>query len=142
MALSQIPPKRPMVVAVFAGDSVLSQALEVWLGTAGYDVRLLEASLTRDLSGMLDEVHLVLLGPRLRAELREALLGSMGSVPEMAALPVLELTTAGNEARDERVARVPWPCRAEDLEREIEAALLSRKPKMQIRPERGVTDEI
>ncbi len=136
MALSQIPPKRPTVVAVFAGDSVLSQALEVWLGTAGYDVRLLEASLTRDLTGMLGRVHLVLLGPRLRAELREALLGSMGSTPEMAALPVLELTMAGDEARDERVARVLWPCRMEDLKREIEAALLSGKPEMRTLPER------
>jgi hypothetical protein len=48
----------------------------------------------------------------------------------MVRVPVLELVTtasvASQNGREELVGLVPWPCPIEDLEREIEAALLDR----------------
>lgn len=44
----------------------------------------------------------------------------MGSVP---AIPVLRLSTILNRVPPEQVGHVQWPCRLEELESEIEAAL-------------------
>jgi hypothetical protein len=52
-------------------------------------------------------------------------LSGMRSTPATAGVPVLELVTVLDETRAGQGRRVPWPCRLEELEREIEAALLS-----------------
>jgi hypothetical protein len=114
MTVSQIP-LQPTVV--FAGDLAVGLALEVLLSTVVYDVRLLKEPLTLELTGMLRGAHLLILGPRLGAELKEALLSTIESLPEMAALPVLELATAEcNGAREGRAIREAWPCRIADLQ--------------------------
>jgi hypothetical protein len=119
----------PHTVAIFSGEGIVGRALLLLLRDDGYNVRLIDARLPREqLIPLLREVHLVILGPRLCVELREAILGSIGSTRELAVLPVLELTTAttpGSEG-DEGVIRVPWPCRIVELEQRIDTALSFR----------------
>jgi hypothetical protein len=107
-------------VVVFAGDLVVGTTLELVLASVGYDVRLLREPLTPSLIGTLHTAHLLVLGPRLGADFREALLASIESTPEMAALPVLELATAEqNGAPRRRVIRLAWPCRMKELQQQI-----------------------
>jgi 2-polyprenyl-6-methoxyphenol hydroxylase-like FAD-dependent oxidoreductase len=118
----------PHTVAIFSGEGLVGRALVLLLRDDGYNVRLIEARLPRELIPLLGEVHLVILGPRLYAELREAILGSIRSTQELAGLPVLELTTTTmpDKERDERVVGVPWPCRIVELEQRIDTALYKR----------------
>ncbi len=114
-------------VAVFTEDPVLGRALERLLSRGGYHVRLLEVPPTRrELTAMLDGVHLALLCPNLTAELREDLLLGVESVRERARIPVLELARVacnGGGGDDERVSRVPWPCAMEELHHRFDDAL-------------------
>ena len=120
MTLSQISVQPPVVL--FAGDLVVGTTLELVLASVGYDVRLLREPLTPRLIGTLRTAHLLILGPRLGTELREALLASIESTLEMAVLPVLELATVdgnGAGAAQGRVIRLAWPCRMEELQHRI-----------------------
>ena len=97
---------------------------------SGYDARFLPVSSLSEL-GTLEGVGLLLLAPatELSSEHREALLSSLRNMGE---IPVLELVRASEEAPEERTREGPWhmvswPCRIEELEQRIEAAL-STKP--------------
>jgi hypothetical protein len=65
----------------------------------------------------------------LSIEHREALLASIGDVPEAAKMPIVKLVTVPEKsreggARDKSWYTVPWPCKIEELEQGIEAALM------------------
>ncbi len=98
-------------------------ALELALRNAGYRARFLDPTLADEPAGLLNGDKLVLLGPRLGAEDKKALLLGMRSIPGKAQVPVLELVAALDGLAEGPVVRVAWPCRMEDLLREIEAAL-------------------
>ena len=98
-------------------------ALERALRNAGYGARFLDPTLADETAGLLNGDKLVLLGPRLGAEAKKKLLLAMRSMPDKAEVPVLELVAALDGPAEGPVVRVAWPCRMEDLLREIEAAL-------------------
>lgn len=115
----------PITVAILCGDPLIGRALELMLQDIGYGARFLNGSPIDEPAKLLDGVQLVILGPRLSTNRREAFLSSMRSTLATAGLPVLELVIALDETRGGQTRRVQWPCRVEDLNREIEAALLS-----------------
>lgn len=115
------------------GDPVVGRALVLLLRGSGYDARFLPVSSLREL-GTLEGVGLLLLAPatELSSEQREALLSSLRDMEEAAKIPVLELDRSSQEAPEGRAREgplhtVPWPCRIEELEQRIDAAL-STKP--------------
>ena len=118
-------------IAILGGDLMVGRTLEVVLRDVGYEARfhngsLLKGSVTDEVTETLEDVGLVILAPRMSAEHRSAFLGRLRGAP--AAVPVLELVTASDTLpsgrEEELVGLVAWPCPAEELEREIEAALL------------------
>jgi hypothetical protein len=98
-------------------------ALELALLNAGYGARFLDPTLADEPAELLNGDRLVLLGLRLGAQAKKALLLGMRSVPQKAEVPVLELVAALDGPAEGPVIRVAWPCRMEDLLRKIEAAL-------------------
>ncbi len=115
----------PNTVAILARDMVAGQALELLLQNAGYNTRFIVETDIDKLAEALDGVRLVILAPTLSAKCRESFLNIMRSTPATAEIPVLELITTFNGARAEHENYLSWPCRIEDLEEKIEAALLS-----------------
>ena len=125
--MSQCDPAS-VTVAIFGGDLLVGRALERALASVGYDARLFDGPLTSELVESLGGVRLVLLMPRINTGRRKALLSGMLLMPTTAGLPVVELVTAFDGARDEReegVSLVAWPCEIKELKRQIEAALLN-----------------
>ena len=115
-------PESRTTVAILSCDPLIGRALELLLRGAGYEVRLLEepdATRVEDLHGGID---VLLLDRGLSNGRREDFLGALASTVETATIPVLSLApgSEGASAGEDRV--VPWPCRIEDLVREIEAA--------------------
>jgi DNA-binding response OmpR family regulator len=115
-------PEARTTVAILSGDPLVGRALELLLQGAGYEVRLLEepdASRVEDLLGGID---VLILDRGLTNGRREGFLGAMAGTLETATVPVLSLSpgSEGTSAEEDRV--VPWPCKIEDLVREIEAA--------------------
>ena len=125
------------VVAVVSGNMIVGRALELLLRSAQYSVRLLVGP-SFDKPGMLDGVQLLLLAPGLDAVRRETLLGTIDSVSSSVRVPVLELVdaTRAAQAGDEENF-VSWPCRAEDLKREIQATLFADSEDIQNGHEAG-----
>jgi hypothetical protein len=93
------------------------------LESAGYEVRLLEETEALEVEDLLEGVDILLLGRGLGDDHREEFLRAMSSTLQTATIPVLSLSPSpgGAMLREDRL--VPWPCRIEDLTREIEAAL-------------------
>lgn len=116
-------------VAVFGRDTVVGQALELLLRSADCNVRFI-AEFSLGEPGLLDGVQLLLLAPGLSTECYETLLALVDSQPSVA-IPILELVDDDREAQvgETQVGSghfaVPWPCRAEKLKRQMEAALLA-----------------
>jgi hypothetical protein len=104
---------------------VAGQALELLLQSAGYNTRLMLETVADKLVDPLDGVQLLLFAPSLSARHREAFLNLAKSTPATTEIPVLELVTSSNGAQAEPSDWVPWPCRMEDLQGKIEAALTS-----------------
>ena len=117
-------PENRTTVAIQGGDPLVGQALEILLRGVGYEVRLLGEPEAFRVEDLLEGVDVLLLGPGLSNGRREDFLGAMASTLETATIPVLSFTPGpkGTLAEEDRL--VPWPCRIEDLSREIEAALL------------------
>ena len=99
------------------------QALTLLLQSAGYGTHLMLEAVADALVDPLDGVHLLLLAPSSNARQREDLLNLMKSTSAPTQIPVLELVTSSNGAQPEPSDRVPWPCRMQDLQGRIEAAL-------------------
>jgi DNA-binding response OmpR family regulator len=110
-------------VAILSGCRVVGRGLTLLLESAGYEVRLLEEPDGSEVEDLLRGVDVLLLGRGLGEDHREEFLRAMTSTLETATIPVLSLSASpgGTLFKEDRV--VPWPCRIEDLAREIEAAL-------------------
>ena len=117
-----MPPETPTTVAILSGDPVVGRALDILLRSAGYEVRLLGEPEAFGVEDLLEGVDVLILGRGLSDDRREDFLRTMTSTLKTATIPVLSLSPApkGTLAEDRLV---PWPCKIEDLEREIEAAL-------------------
>jgi hypothetical protein len=117
-------------IAILGGDLLVSRSIEVALQGVGYDARYLNGSFTDEPAELPEEVKLVIFGPRMNTERREAFLSNMRTSAAMAGLPVLELATVLDEVRAEQegVSLVAWPCSTEELVRRIEAALPETEP--------------
>jgi hypothetical protein len=124
------PDRIPTSVAIIGGDAVVGQALELLLGSADFSARFLfEPSL--DEPGWLDGIKLLLLAPGLDSERRKALLELIDSRPLGSRILVLELIDSARAAQVGEGHFVPWPCRAEELKRQVTAALLGRSDASQ-----------
>jgi hypothetical protein len=130
------------VVLTVWGDSIVGWALVLLLRGSGYQTTFLPA-LPSGEPLLLEGTQLLVLTPtpQLSTNQREALLVSLRETPESAAIPVLELRVPSEETQEEGGLRddswhhVPWPCRLEELEQRIEAALWQH-----LRPKGGVTE--
>ena len=110
-------------VGVFAGDPVIGRALEQLLRSTGYAARFLtEASFEGE--QLPDGIQLLLFAGEADAERRAASLSFLESVPTMANIPILELISSPEGSQEGADGLLPWPCRADELRRRIEAALL------------------
>jgi hypothetical protein len=123
MDAAQRPSQGSTTVAILGDDPIVNRGLQLLLKGVGYEPLLSRGSNGRASKVDLDGVDVVLLGPALGDDRREAFLSSMKSSPATACIPVLTLSTVQNEAFTEDVGLVPWPCNIEDLERRIESAL-------------------
>ena len=123
MDAAQQPSQGSTMVAILGDDPIINWGLQLLLKGVGYEALLSKGSNGRASEVELDGVDVVLLGPALRDDRREAFLSSMKSSPATACIPVLTLSTVLKEAFAEDEGLVPWPCNIEDLERRIESAL-------------------
>ncbi len=112
-------------VAILSGDAVVSRALEVLLQGLGYHTRLIEEFDAGKPDELLGGIQVLLAVPTVSPEYRERFLAGMRSSPRTAAIPVLTLSTVAQKDQANQTGLVLWPCRLEDLKREIEAALLA-----------------
>jgi hypothetical protein len=118
------------VFVAVCGDPVVGRALVLLLQGPRYDVRFVPASSLGE-PGALEGVGVVLLTPtwELNGEGRDALLTALKGAPGAAEAPILELTSSnGTRIGEVRVGpehTVSWPCSTEEVERRIQASLLS-----------------
>jgi nucleotide-binding universal stress UspA family protein len=129
---------RPIALSRW-GDPIVDHALVLLLRSSGYEVRVLPASLLNE-PRALEGIRLLLLtpptltlSPLQRKDLslqRKDLLTTLRDTVKDAGIPVLELITSSlkrrDEARDESWYMMPWPCRIEELEKQIEAASMEK----------------
>jgi DNA-binding response OmpR family regulator len=116
----------PTTVAIVDGNNLVTgRALQVLLEGAGYEVRSLAQPVDGDLGELLEGVRLLLLPHTLGPEARGALVSSIAEIPELVGLPIVALTSYGDEAAygDGLAGYVPWPAGIEALVERIEAAL-------------------
>ena len=99
----------------------MDRALEALLQGLGYDTRLIEESGKPE--ELLGDIQLLLAAPTMSTESREDFLAAMRATPHTAAIPVLTLSTAQRGETEDQSGVVPWPCRLEDLKREIDTTL-------------------
>ncbi len=122
----------PIALAIW-GDPIVARALTLLLGSSGFDTKILSSSSSNNLQA-LKGVNLLILTPTLNlgSEDREAFLASISDVLETAKIPVLELATPSEEAREGKTRgglwyTVPWPCNLQKLQQWIETALAERE---------------
>jgi DNA-binding response OmpR family regulator len=116
-------PETRATVAVLSGNPLVDRVLELLLEDAGYEVSLLEEREAFRAEDLLDGVDVLLIGRGLGDDRREDFLRVMASTLETATIPVLALSPGPKGALAEEDRLVPWPCRIEDLAREIDAAV-------------------
>lgn len=110
------------IIVVVGGDAVVGHALQLLLRGSGYDARV-EALSTFGAGGAPLDAGLILLAPGLDEWDRGAVLAYVDAVHRGGGLPVVELVPAATSVPRDGHVLLPWPCRTEDLEREIGAAL-------------------
>ena len=118
------------IALTILGDPVVGRALMLLLRGSGYEAEFVPASsLSQHLWLKGSDVLLLIPTPELSSEDREALVASLEKGTRALKLPVLELATPSSQetpkegTEGERWHYVPWPCRIEELEGSIEAAL-------------------
>jgi len=112
-----------ITVAIVGKDPLIGQVLESLLQAAGYGTQFVTYPVTDDLHNMFAHAHVVLLMPELSKISREGYLISKVSTAAATNIPILELIPEPDEVPSLRSRPVRWPCRLEQLRREIEAAL-------------------
>jgi DNA-binding response OmpR family regulator len=115
-------PEARTTVAILSGDPLVGRALELLLRGAGYEVRLLAELDAVRVEDQLHGVDVLILDRGLSDGRREDFMGSMATTLETATIPVLSLSPGSEDKPVEEDRVVPWPCKIEDLVREIEAA--------------------
>ena len=116
------------MLAILGGDQLIGESLELLLSKAGYRSRYLVEPLDEadGLDGLLIEVDLLILAPSLDGAYRKALLADSTNTEAMRKIPVIELIKATEEEAEGLLGYpVLWPCRLEELIRQIEEALLA-----------------
>ena len=121
----------PIDLAVY-GDPIVGQALTLLLRGCRYNVKFLFTSSLEE-SEALADVRLLILTPKghLSTRCYEVLLAALENEIVAIKTPILELGIYPEEnyvlpMREDRfVLAAPWPCRIEELEQHIEAALLA-----------------
>src|SRR5919205_3582983 len=121
----------PINLAVY-GDPIVGQALTLLLRGCRYHVEFLSTSSLEE-SEALADVRLLILTPKghLSTRCYEVLLAALENEIVAIKTPILELGIYPEEnyvlpMREDRfVLAAPWPCRIEELEQHIEAALLT-----------------
>ena len=111
---------------VISGDPLASRILALLLQDSRYQAKFLPIASLNE-SGVLEDVQLLVLTPTqaLSTEERKALLASLKEMPRETELIVMELIREEEEAQELQTHKVPWPCKMDELERRIEAALLT-----------------
>jgi hypothetical protein len=111
---------------VISGDPLASRILALLLQDSSYQAKSLPIASLNE-SGVLEDVQLLVLTPTqaLSTEERKALLTSLKEMPRETQLIVMELIREEEEAQEVQTHKVPWPCKMDELERRIEAALLT-----------------
>jgi hypothetical protein len=111
---------------VISGDPLASRILALLLQDSSYQAKSLPIASLNE-SGLLEDVQLLLLTPTqaLSTEDRKGLLASLKEMPRETELIVMELIREEEEAQELQTHKVPWPCKMDELERRIEAALLT-----------------
>ena len=112
---------------VISGDPLASRILALLLQDSSYRAKSLPIASLNE-SGVLEDVQLLVLTPTqaLSTEERKALLASLKEMPRETELIVMELIREEEEqAQELQTHKVPWPCKMDELERRIEAALLT-----------------
>jgi hypothetical protein len=112
-----------VTVAIVGTDPVIGRVLESLLQTAGYGTRFVTYPVTSESCNMVADAHVVLLLPGLSNISREGCPISEVSTAAATNIPILELIPEPDEVPSLRSRPVRWPCRLEQLRREIEAAL-------------------
>ncbi len=118
---------------VVSGDPFASRILALLLRDSGYRAEFLSIWSLNE-PGALEDVQLLVLTPTwalLSTEERKALLASLREMQRDTGLIVIELITLSEERRTEEEAqeelqshkKVLWPCRIDELEQRIGAAL-------------------
>ena len=110
-------------VAIVGKDPIIGQALEALLQTAGFCTRFVNYPVTDYSRNKCADAHIVLLMPELSDISREWFLISEVSAATTTDIPILELVSEPDENQSLNGRQVRWPCRLEQLRREIEAAL-------------------
>jgi len=120
---------------VVSGDPLGSRILELLLRNCGYQAKSLPLASLNEPGALGEDVRLLVLTPTqtLSTKRRKALLASLKEQMQRdRELVVMELITLPDERREEQeeeqelpTHKVLWPCRIDELERRIEAALLS-----------------
>ena len=110
---------------VISGEPLGSRVLALLLQDSSYQAKSLPIASLNE-SGLLEDVQLLLLTPTqaLSTEDRKGLLASLKEMPRETELIVMELIREEEEeAQELQTHKVPWPCKMDELERRIEAAL-------------------
>jgi len=113
-------------VAIFDGDPVVREVLEILLQAAGYRPQFLGELAGDELSQLLVDFHLLLVTPDLGVERRKVLLEMMSNPTMLTKIPILELLPGDGEQIVRGGSILLWPCSAEELKRTIEATLLAQ----------------
>ena len=111
-------------VVVVGGDAVVGKTLELLLGGSDYSVSFVRGALVGDAA--LPGIDLLVLAPGLTEGQEGAVVhaASAGGRPGASGVPVVQLVADLRQATSAGERRlVPWPCRAEELERQMRSAL-------------------
>ena len=115
-------------VAVFDGDPVVREALEVLLQAAGYRIRLLVRTCRRRTRGPTRGRPSLIDRARAGCRAPEGFFWTMTSNrTSLVKLPILELVPEGGEQQVKGGRVVLWPCSTEELRRAIHAALFGEE---------------
>lgn len=105
-------------VAILGGDPVVGRTLELLLRDAYHDVRYANTN-SPEPPVIPGDVRVVLLGPGWDTRSRDAALLLAADAPGGPDTPVLELGFPADEARPRQECYIPWPCRSEELKKDL-----------------------
>jgi hypothetical protein len=111
------------VVAIFNGDPIIREALELLLQAAGYRIQVLPGPAENESDELLADCDLLLVAPELSASRRKRLLDMVSGSAARAKLPILELLPEGREHNVWGWRVLLWPCSIDQLSRAIDYVL-------------------